>query len=614
MAVGIAVPFRCPVALSPADLTKQIKAANDIVDVIGGYLGPVHSAGKLFKAICPFHQDTRPSLQIDRSWQNYHCWACGAKGDVLTFVEKYEKVGFKEARSILARRAGIKLEDDAAADDPKQKLFEVMRWAQHHYHQCFLDAAEGDAARRYMGERRFSGSTSKQFGIGYAPLDGEWLVRSAARDGIDHSLLVAAGLVALRDEGNGHYDRFRDRVMFPIRDTQGRTVAFGGRILPTSPYASRGPKYYNSPDTSLFHKSSVIFGLDAARHEGTKQGFLVVVEGYTDVMMAHQAGVANVVATMGTALTAHHVTQLRRYAPKVVLVYDSDAGGQTGVDRALDLFVSQDVELAIATMPDGLDPWDLLTRADGADQFRAALANPTDVLDFKLNQLLAREDRKSVEGQRRMVDAILGVMALAPVVTSRSVQLKQQLIITRLSQRVGVRPETVWTRFRDLQAEHQRNERRFGPRATGETETAMPAGKPPAIESQLLQVLLAEPELVKDALSRIRPGDVTHSGLRRLLDELFALAADGQPADLDGIRVRLMDRPDLVDAAIRLQDVGRHVTDRPNYYTKIVAGFATRRADEERRMVKNELSTAADDAAQLDLLRKLQERDRKPAA
>ncbi len=600
--------------LTPADLTKQIKAANDIVDVIASYLGPVHSAGKLFKAICPFHQDTRPSLQIDRSWQNYHCWACGAKGDAITFVEKFEKVDFQEARAILAKRAGIKLEDEPAADDPKQKVFEVMRWAQQTYQQSFLDSAEGDAARRYMGERRLAGATSKQFGIGYAPLDGEWLVRNASRDNIDPTLLVAAGLIAPRDEGNGHYDRFRDRVMFPIRDTQGRTVAFGGRILPSSPYAARGPKYYNSPDTSLFHKSSVIFGLDAARHAGTKDGFLVVVEGYTDVMMAHQCGVANVVATMGTSLTAGHVAQLRRYAPKVVLVYDADAGGQTGVDRALELFVSQDVELAIAGLPDGLDPCDLLVRPDGVDVFKAALKNATDALDFKLNQLLARGDSNSVEGTRRMVDAVLGVMALAPVVPNQAGQLKQQLMITRLAQRVGVRQESVWARLRELQTERRRAEQRDAGKATPDSMQPKVAGKPPAIENQLLQVLLAEPDLVPDASKRIPSSDVTHSGLRRLLDELYALAEVGQPADLDGLRVRLMDRPDLVEAAINLQNVGRHVTERPSYYNKIIAGFAQRHSDAERRTVKSELTTAADDAAQLVLLRKLQERGRPSAA
>jgi DNA primase len=597
--------------LSPVELTKQIKAANDIVDVIGGYL-PVSPAGKIYKAVCPFHQDTRPSLQIDRHWQNYHCWACGAKGDVLTFVEKFEKVGFKDARAILAKRAGIRLEDEPNPDDPKQKLFEVMRWAQQVYQGCYLESPEANEARLYLGGRRLSGATTRQFGIGFAPLDGEWLARWAANEGFDPALLVAAGLIAPRDEAPGHYDRFRDRVMFPIRDVQGRTVAFGGRILPTSPYAARAPKYYNSPDTTLFHKSTVIFGLDAARHVGTKEGFLAVVEGYTDVMMAHQCGVANVVATMGTALTAGHVAQLRRYAPKVVLVYDADAGGQTGVDRALELFVSQDVELAVATLPDGLDPCDLLSRPDGVETFKTALKNASDVLDFKLNSLLARGDTNSVEGTRRMVDAVLAVMALAPPIPNQAGQLKQQLMITRLAQRVGVRQETVWTRLRELQAERRRAEARDA--GKGGADLPRPTGKPPAIESQLLQVLLAEPELVADAKQKIPADEVTHTGLRRLLNELFALVDAGHPADLDGLRVKLLDRSDLVDAAIGLQSVGRHVTDRPAYYNKIVAGFGQRRTDAERRAVKSELSAAADDAAQRDLLRKLQDRDRKPAA
>ncbi len=180
---------------------------------------------------------------------------------------------------------------------------------------------------------------------------------------------MEVGLIAVREGNRGHYDRFRDRVMFPIKDVRGQAVGFGGRIMPTNPLAARGPKYYNSAETPLFHKSELLYGLDLARHAGSA-GYLAVVEGYTDVMMAHQCGVPQVVATMGTALNARHVAQLRRYVPKVVLVYDADAGGYTGVDRALEMFVSQDVELAVATLPEGLDPCDLLVRPDGIDTFQ----------------------------------------------------------------------------------------------------------------------------------------------------------------------------------------------------------------------------------------------------
>src|SRR5438105_1486064 len=249
---------RCPVPRDLVELKKQIKAASDIVDVIAGYL-PVHPAGKLFKCLCPFHNDTRPSLQVDRSYQNFHCWACGAKGDVFDFVAKYEKVSFKEAMAILARRAGIRMEADSPQDTHKVRLFEVMKWAQAQYQTCLLDGPVAEGARKYLGERKLSGATVRQFGLGFAPLEGDWLVKLAAREGVPPELLVEVGLIAPRDENRGYYDRFRDRVMFPIRDVQGRTVGFGGRILPDSPYAARAPKYYNSADTPLFSKSELLY-------------------------------------------------------------------------------------------------------------------------------------------------------------------------------------------------------------------------------------------------------------------------------------------------------------------------------------------------------------------
>src|SRR5437763_3013004 len=388
--LGRRQPARCPVPSDPVELTKQVKAASDIVAVVGGYLA-LTPAGGTFKALCPFHTDSRPSLDVDPRRQRFRCWACGKHGDVIAFVQEMEKVGFREARQILANRAGIKLDETISPQDQARfRLLEVMRWAQAKYQHALLEDPVGSAAVGYIAGRKFSGKTVRDFGLGFAPLAGDWLVRLAAAERVPLDVLVEVGLLGVRMQGNGHYDRFRDRVMFPIRDVQGRPIGFGGRIMPESPLLPRHPKYYNSSETPLFSKSDVLYGLDLARHAGTAAGYLAVVEGYTDVMMAHQCGVPQVVATMGTALNARHVAQLRRYAPKVVLVYDADAGGMTGVDRALEIFVSQDVELAVATLPDGLDPCDLLVRPDGPETFKRVLTSAVDALEVKLNRLLER--------------------------------------------------------------------------------------------------------------------------------------------------------------------------------------------------------------------------------
>src|SRR5438094_272284 len=229
-------------------------------------------------------------------------------------------------------------------------MLEIAKWAAEQYHRCLLDSPLAEAAGLYRGERKLTGEPVRRFAVGYAPAAGDWLVQRGGSDGIALEILEKVGLVARRQEGSGYYDRFRDRIIFPIRNTRGQEVGFGGRILPTSPFADRAPKYYNSCDTPLFAKSEQLYGLDQARSGATTAGHLAVVEGYTDVLMAHQLGVSQVVATMGTALNARHVQQLRRFVPRVVLVFDADAGGSTGVDRALQIFISQNVDLAIATL------------------------------------------------------------------------------------------------------------------------------------------------------------------------------------------------------------------------------------------------------------------------
>ncbi len=615
----------------PVEQTKQVKAASDIVAVVGSYLA-ISPAGKVFKALCPFHTDSRPSLDLDPARQRYKCWSCGAHGDVFAFVQHMEKVGFKEARAILANKVGIKLDEQASPQDHhRARLLDVMRWAQGKYAYQLLEGDTGEAARKYLGERKLSGKTVRDFGLGFAPIAGDWLARLAASERIPDETLVEVGLTAVRDGNRGHYDRFRDRVMFPIKDVRGQVVGFGGRIMPNSPYASRAPKYYNSAETPLFSKSELLYGLDLARHGGAAAGYLAVVEGYTDVMMAHQCGVPQVVATMGTALNAKHVAQLRRYVPKVVLVYDADAGGYTGVDRALEIFVSQDVELAVATLPDGLDPCDLLVRPDGVETFKKVLTSAVDALDFKLNRLLERNTAPSIDASRRILDDVLGIMASAPPLPNQTAQVKQELIVTRLAHRLGLKQETVWARFGELRKAHDQKERDqrakdrdSRPAAVVRSDAILPttertrggqkAGPEAAAEKQLVELLLADPGLVPVASAKLSPEEISHSGLRRILAELYAIHAAGAVPDLEALRARLDDRPDLFDAAAhRLHPVGQQMQDREEWLQRLLRRFGELKAQVATRAVKAELAAATDDQA-MDLLRKLQQTQPKRSA
>jgi DNA primase len=583
-----------------AALIKQIKDANDIVDVVGGFVA-LRPTGPTFKGLCPFHDDHRPSFDVDPRRQRYRCWSCGKFGDVYNFIQEHDKVDFREALELLARRAGISLKK--GPDSPQQRgravMLHVMRWAAEQFHQCLLDSPVAEAARVYLGERKLNGETVRRFGLGFSPAAGDWLVSRAVKSGMSLDTLEKVGLFARRDGDDGFYDRFRDRVIFPIRDARGQPVGFGGRVLPSSPSVDRVPKYYNSSDTPLFSKQENLYGIDAARQAGVESGYLIVVEGYTDVLMAQQFGIRNVVSTMGTALNARHVQHLRRWVPRVVLVFDADAGGSKGVDRALEIFVGQDLDLAIATLPEGLDPCDLLVK-HGPEPFQRAVEKAESALDFKLNQLLAG-DADSIDGKRRAVETILGIIALAPQGVGQDGAVKQELVVSRLSQRLGIREETIWNRLKELRGQQRPSHR---PASNDADSRRAPA---PPRERQLLQVLLADPKLVRVAAQEIAPSEIEHPGLRQLLEGLFDLDARGEEPDLDRLRPTIANT-ELAQTALEFQDIGRMHPEQEAWLTGLLAEFRKRRTLARQQELQNQLHAANDHMEAVELLRQLQVR------
>ena len=591
----------------------RVKAANDIVDVIGSYV-VLRPNGPKWKGLCPFHDDHNPSFTVDPAWQNYKCWACGKSGDVITFLQEHEKVSFPEALELLARRAGITLEKTADSQQNRSRavMLDVMRWAAELFHRCLLDAPVAEAARRYVGERKLTGDTVRRFQLGFAAADGDWLLRQAHEANHSVDVLEEVGLIAKRNDGNGYYDRFRDRVMFPIRDARGQVVGFGGRILPTSPSAAKAPKYYNSAETALFSKSENLYGIDQARQAGTSAGYLAVVEGYTDVLMAHQCGIHQVVATMGTALNEKHIKELRRYVPRVVLVFDADAGGTTGVDRALQVFVSHDLDLSVATLPEGLDPCDLLAQ-QGPEPFQSALTKAADVLEFKLTEVLQAAAAGGTDAKRLAVDEVLRVIALAPDMAGQATAIKRELMMTRIAQRLGIKETTILDRLQQLRA-GQRPANREPANKQRQQDTAEPEPQKAAkIERELLSVLLADPALVAVAQTEVDPRDIEHPRLRLLLEVLFRLLAEGEVPDLDHARMRI-DNPVLISKAMELQEGARSHGDRPAWLRSILACMRERQERPARIEIQNQLrAVSSDDPNGLELLRQLQNGVRRPA-
>jgi len=589
------------------DRVKMVKEASDIVDVIGSYISLRPAGQQTFKGLCPFHDDHRPSFDVDPKRGRYRCWSCGKYGDVITFVQEYEKVEFAEALEILAKRAGINLEksENLVQNRLRGSMLDSVRWASDQYHQCLQESPLAAEARSYLSSRGLEDEIIRQFGLGFAPRRGDWLLELAHNDGVDVGMLEQVGLIGRKTDKPGLYDRFRDRIMFPIRNVLGNTVGFGGRIMPSSPFVDKAPKYYNSSDSPLFSKSEQLYGIDQARNAIGKVGYLAVVEGYTDVMMAHQMGVGNIVATMGTAINARHLRQLRRWTSKVVLVFDADAGGEQGVDRALELFVTNDMDLAIATLPEGLDPCDMLLN-DGPEAFQEVLKGAVDALEFKLSSILAEisRDGASVETKRKATDSILSVLARIPVESSPSSQLKMQLMLGRIGKRLGLSEETLKNRVNELRPKTE--SRKVDTNTINTTEESRRA-KPVPEEKELVEVLLANPDLVLRARQDLSIDDMNHPGLRQIVSILFDLQDEKQTPDLNAVRARMGDSP-IGSRLLDLADQGRRNPEPMAWYGNILERFNERKVKPVVRILQDQLHAENDHEAAIELLRKLQSR------
>ena len=319
---------------------------------MGEYL-PLRRVGTKYKALCPWHDDHNPSLEVNPERQSFKCWVCGVGGDVFDFVMNIERVEFPEALRMLAERAGVALESPpstatAPRGPSKSELYEVNAWAEEIFARALSVSATG---QDYLDHRGLSRQSIERFRLGYAPIERGWFLAQARRKRFSVELLVEAGLASQSADSPGSVrERFRGRLIFPIHDDRGRAIGFGGRILPDveQKLASQGKhvaKYLNSPETPLFHKRTLLYAADLARSASREAGWVAVVEGYTDVIAAHQVGLCNVVGTLGTALGEDHLRALRRLADRVVLVYDADAAGQSAADRALEFFLGSDLDL-----------------------------------------------------------------------------------------------------------------------------------------------------------------------------------------------------------------------------------------------------------------------------
>lgn len=602
------------------DQKHRVQQATDIVRLIGEQVA-LRPKGKEFVGLCPFHDDSSPSMYVSPAKQIYKCFSCGAGGDVFSFVVSYHKMSFPEALEHLAQKAGIELERAGRADgaqrDQRQRLAQANEQALTFFREQLKDPQLGKAARDYIEQRGIHPDMVAAFQLGYAPDAWDGLAKAVQRRGWHVQGFVDAGLIAERKRrGQGaegsrgqvqegervasehsaprslapsatsHYDRLRHRLIFPIFDAIGRPIAFGGRILPggTLDDPTTDAKYLNSPETALFNKSATLYGIHQAKKPIIDTKTAVIVEGYTDVIACHQAGATNVVATLGTALTGEHVRELRRYAEKVVLVFDADTAGQKAADRAVELFLAGELDVAIAILPQGehgggLDPADLMAQEDGYERWCSLIEHAGDALSYQFDRV--REELNAatgVTGRQHVAETYLdrlgqlGLARTGPIRRALLVQRVAELmhmgesavndLLTEAARRHGARrtrPRSPADQADEAVVE-QRNEASDGAEAAGETDqghadvaSVIPRHRLRAVraaERHLIGTMLRDNELFHQSLpdgrsldEAVMPADLVTPEAQRLYERIHGYLAEGVPVSLTRLLGDLAEQP-----------------------------------------------------------------------
>lgn len=494
----------------------EIRDRVDIVDLVGSYL-TLRRAGTAFKALCPFHKEKTPSFTVNPQRQTFHCFGCGKGGDVFKFVMEHENIDFMEAVRMLAQRAGVILQLDRAdpgEDSRKEQLYALHEKACRFYQDVLRNHAAAEGARAYLKRRELGPDVVEAFGLGYAPDLQDVTARFGQKHDFPRELLETSGLLARSEDGR-FYDRFRARLMFPIRDLSGRVIAFSGRILEKD---ASPAKYLNSPETPIFRKGKVLYAMDQARKPIIEARACILCEGQIDVIRCHAAGIRNAVAGLGTAITEDHARLIKRNADAVILVMDADTAGQNSAMRSAEIFLAQELSVQAAALPAGEDPDSLIVKR-GGDAMRDVLGRARSVVSFQIDVLAAREDLRTEAGMRRVAKAVLGTIQHC----QSSVQRDQ--LLREAATRLGVSEHALREDLRRVNAP-----RRSETEAPQDEAAAKPVQRP-IEELDLVRLLLHHPE-VKDLLVRFVPPELLTDPDCRALFALLVTHADEPGWDL----------------------------------------------------------------------------------
>ncbi|HET9591572.1 MAG TPA: DNA primase [Solirubrobacterales bacterium] len=499
-------------ALISNESLERVKAAADIVEVVSAHTD-LRRQGSHYMGLCPFHEERSPSFSVEPTEKLYHCFGCGVGGDVIKFVEEKDGLSFTEAVEMLADRYGVELEreqEDPRAEARRQRrrrLEQLLERSAAFYANYLWESEEAGKARDYLAERGLREEVLRGFGVGYAPSAWDKILVRGQQAGFSVEELRAVGL-AQRGRSGGDYDRFRERIMFPIRDRRGRVLGFGGRAM----RSDQGAKYVNTAETDFFHKSQILYGVDRAKAAIAKAGRAVVVEGYTDVLALHQAGIEEAVGVMGTAITPDQVAALSGMVEEVVLALDADSAGQEAMLRAQRVAAGRRMRLRVAAMPAGEDPAEMMAADGGPERFREILERAEELTAFQVRLVLERTDTASpVERDRALAE-------VAPVLAGMGETVSRDELIRKVAEQLDLEPAMVMGRV--VAATPATGGRQDpGPETRAPTQTT-PARRPAELTSRerreraLLAMCIALPNEGKEYLARLTEAHLSPSGLR----------------------------------------------------------------------------------------------------
>lgn len=540
----------------PENVVEEIRERTDLVDLVGEYL-KLERRGKNMVGLCPFHNEKTPSFTVSPEKQLFHCFGCGASGNVFSFIMKMDNLSFPEAASVLARRGGVKIPEVKSSspdkDDLKEKIYRINKLAARFYAYCLTSTDYGKKALEYLLKRGIKGDTIEQFMLGYAPADWTGFLKFAQKKGVSPDLMVKAGLVSPGKE-RGYYDRFRNRIMFPIFDISGKVAGFGGRLLIEG--GKDGPKYLNSPETPVFDKGSMLYGLNLAREEIRREKKAVVMEGYTDVVTAFQAGIKNTVASLGTALTTTQARHLRSQADTVVTAYDSDLAGEAATWRGLTILQSTGCRVQVADLPEGSDP-DSYIRAKGADSFLNIVNNANPLMEYRLSQLKKRynlsSDKERVEYTEELMSILLSAVN----------DIEQNYYMKKAAEELNVDEEALRSELK----KRRRGGRRY--KDVGKEELSWQQKKDeirPA-EKILISLMLQNKELAQQSRNLLQLDYIDDLRVKEIVKAVWDQVAHGQRPEADKLMNRFEDQQiiNLITEAVTdpsLQDLPPHIAKR----------------------------------------------------